>query len=132
MISLAQVAEWLARGDLPGVFDAIRIEPDLVRKHLPDRDTLLHVAGRHGQIGALVALFVAGADVNAAGASGHTPLHAVLLRGGPLAYPMVGLLVDHGADPTRTDDAAMTAIALGRQLSVRDEVQRLLEGRRSP
>ena len=60
-------------------------------------------------------LLAAGADPNAQDAAGATPLHRVLgsrLVADPAA--MVALLLDHGADPTHTNQAGTDAIETAR------------------
>jgi ankyrin repeat protein len=66
------------------------------------RNTPLHaaIAGKrdHALIGRLLER---GADVNAAGGGGVTPLHLAAARGD---VPLIDLLLAHGARPTETDD----------------------------
>jgi len=61
-------------------------------------------------------LLAAGSDPNAQDAAGDTPLHRVLrsrLVGDPSAF--VALLLDHGADPTRTNLTGLNALDIARE-----------------
>jgi ankyrin repeat protein len=66
------------------------------------------------------ALIERGADVNAVNAQGVTPLMIASARGN---LPMIGLLLEAGADPTTTSKAGKTAIDIARDNLNEDAVK---------
>jgi Ankyrin repeats (3 copies)/Ankyrin repeat len=67
-------------------------------------------------------LLARGADVNLKRAPGGSPLHHALARDNSLA--IIGLLLDHGADPLRVDDG-LTAIAMAARRGRSDVLEEL-------
>jgi len=64
----------------------------------PDDDTCLHIAAHRGDVRAVQLLLKAGANVNAIGDMGYTPLHYAASREVALA------LVSAGANPNIADE----------------------------
>jgi len=108
----------ITRYDLPGVLPILRnrtneLDPSLVHRHYPELDcgasggrmltlrgaTLLHVAAEYGFLDATRFLLDHGADVNARGDYGQTPIFHALTNHTP--NRAIGqLLLDRGADLT--------------------------------
>jgi hypothetical protein len=111
------------RYDRPGVLEILRHrtdlltarldgDPSLVHRRFPELDcgstgerrlllidaTLLHVAAEFGNPDAARLLLARGADVNARGGSGQTPLFHAVSQFEDLGLPMTELLLDAGAD----------------------------------
>jgi ankyrin repeat protein len=69
--------------------------------------TALMYAAREGADAATRALAASGADLNAAGPDGMTPLIVAIINA---HYDVASTLIDAGADPNRADEAGMTAL----------------------
>ncbi len=112
-----------SRYDLPGVLDTIQdrrealaarfdADPDLVHHRFPELDfgstgarrlllegaTLLHVAAEFGSLEAARLLLDKGANVNAAGINGQTPIFHAVTQAADWGLAMARLLIEHGAD----------------------------------
>lgn len=72
-------------------------------------DTLLHFAARWGDVEAGKLLLGAGAEPNAAGEYGNTPLHDAV---GQKKYEFVRLLLAHGASREHRNDDGLTPVDL--------------------
>ena len=81
------------------------------REDTPQPVTALTCAIRSGQPEGAAALITAGADVNAPGLYGRTPLHLAARRG---MASTVRLLLSHGADATARDEEGLTPLDAAR------------------
>ena len=86
----------------------VREHPHSALIRTEDGDTLLHLSCWAKRIDAVQILLAAGADVNARGESGRTPLHYAVYEGDPRSVGIVRALVSHGADPVAVDDNGFT------------------------
>jgi ankyrin repeat protein len=71
----------------------------------PDNDTCLHMAAHRGDVRAVQLLLQAGANVNAIGDMGYTPLHYAASR--EVALVLVGA----GANPSIADEFGKPPVA---------------------
>jgi ankyrin repeat protein len=110
--------------------DAIRhyvgAHPDCVRFRSDEGDTLLHLACWAKRLDVVLATIGAGADVNARGDSGQTPLHYAVYEGDRNSLPIVDVLLSHGADPAMIDDCGFSVADLA-NLSMTEGLSEVLE-----
>ena len=99
-----KLTDMVQRGDVNGVAQALRGDPSLVFARAPNGDTLLHRACWDKQIGIIGTILAHDPDVNARGSHGRTPLHYAVFEGGTISVPIVGVLLNTGADPSIRDD----------------------------
>jgi hypothetical protein len=110
-------ADWIAaHDDVAELKRALKKDPTLARARTGSGNTLLHEACWHKKL-AMVELFVAaGADVNARGDLGRTPLHcAVHDREAEDALPIVRFLVENDALPELEDGVGHTVAEYARR-----------------
>ena len=88
-----------------------------------DGDTLLHHVARSGGVDEADLLVASGAQINARGDMGYTPLHCAAIQGRPT---MVERLLALGADPKLRDEFGQTALTTA-QSGGHAEVARLLK-----
>ncbi|KAI9769608.1 MAG: hypothetical protein M1839_003610 [Geoglossum umbratile] len=74
----------------------------------PQGNTLLHIAVRRNHLQACKQLLLEGANVNAAGQDGDTPLHVAISRA--QSYDIARLLIQNGADPGNCNSGLGTAL----------------------
>jgi ankyrin repeat protein len=103
-----ELSDLIEDGDVEGVAAALRKDASLVERPNHDGDQPLHIACWQKQFGVIGVLFAYEPDVNARGALGRTPLHYAVHEGGPVSVPIVGALLDRGADPSIRDDNGFT------------------------
>jgi ankyrin repeat protein len=108
-----------AREDLPE-FVEMRITSIEEIGRFGDRP--LHVACIRGLMEEIAALVAAGADVNAPGENGNTPLHEAV---GQASEPVVKYLLQHGAAHSQKNDDGQSSIDLARLMG-RSELAMLL------
>jgi uncharacterized protein len=84
----------------------------------------LHVACVRSDMQEVVALVSAGAEVNASGENGNTPLHEAV---GQASEPVVGYLLQHGANPLQKNDDDQSPIDIARLMG-RSQLAALLSG----
>lgn len=131
---LDQAVADIESGAIVALRSRLAAQRTLAVARLPDEDTLLHVACHRKLAAAVEALLEAGADANARGFFGKTPMHAAVNdTDAARAAPIVRLLMTHGADLTRKDDAGFTAVDWARQevWDPQDEVLELLAAPRA-
>lgn len=100
-------------GDMAAVTGALATDPTLVSIANGKGWTPLIVACFHQRIEAVKALLDAGADPNRCAAKGTTPFMYAktrLLHQTSGHYPLLELLMEHGADCQRTDGAGLTVL----------------------
>jgi hypothetical protein len=104
-------------GDASGLIDLLEVEPTLARAKGPDDgDTLLHWACHHKERACVELLLSTGADVNARGHFGQTPLHAAVSDcPADEAWPVVELLLAAGATPGVENEGGFDVLAWARQ-----------------
>ncbi len=107
----------LEANDLTAFEALLRARPVLVRVHSEaDQDTLLHGACHRKSLRAAELLLQLGADPNARGLNGQTPLHAAVSDASAKhALPMVRILIASGAKPSIRDDSGFDALAWAKQ-----------------
>lgn len=117
--------------DLAAFERQLRELPELVTARGDDRDTLLHWAAHRKSAPAVDLLLRLGADANARGFNGRTPLHAAVNdTSAERALPVVRLLLARGAKPSIRNDAGYDALAWAKQevWEPNDELLALLGG----
>ena len=97
--------------DFAALRGRLAANPSLAAARLSREDTLLHWACHRKLAGAVQLLLDAGADPNARGFFGKTPMHAAVNdTDARRAAPIVRLPMAHGADLTIGDEGGFTAI----------------------
>lgn len=94
----------VARGDTATVSQLLDENEDLIRCENELRNQPLHEACWAKRVAAVRLLIERGADVNARGDFGQTPLHYAVRDGGDEAVEIVAMLVQAGADVNAKDD----------------------------
>ena len=98
-----ELATHVSRGDLHKIIDALTADPSLISARTAANDTLLHRACWQKQLAIVGTLLGFGADPNAPGNDGLTPLHYAVQEGRLISASIVGMLLAAGADPTIRD-----------------------------
>lgn len=88
---------------------------------LVDGEPLLIAAVNSNKSKVVLALLQAGADINRADAEGNTPLHHAALNGD---YAMCKLLLERGADGTRTNASGLRPADLTRHTNISDMLEK--------
>lgn len=96
---------------------------DINQQCYPGDDTLLHLVTRRGGVDEICLLVASGANVNAKGDIGYTPLHYAALRG---RLDVVTKLLALGADPSLRDEWGDTPLTIALAAG-HAEVVRLLQ-----
>lgn len=107
-LSVDAISDLIVRGNAEGVAVALQAAPTLLAARTVEGDMLLHVACWQKQVAIVSTLLADGADVNAHGWLGRTPLHYAVHEGRRISVPIVKLLMDFGADPALKDDNGFT------------------------
>jgi ankyrin repeat protein len=102
--SLPLIFRATERGDLQTLKQLIAENPDSVRESLETQDQPLHIACWQKFESIVKLLIQAGADVNARGDFGATPLHYAVYEGDEYSTPIVKALLNAGADPNIKDN----------------------------
>ena len=99
---------------LEDVFAAYQSHPEFLGDEIKNVNqkgavdsTMAHIAARTGRIEHLRTLIASGADIDAIGDLGNTPLHDAAMSDQPAA---VLLLLENGADPTVLNEFQQTAL----------------------
>lgn len=101
--SLPLIFRAVERGDLETVRRVLAEDPNLVNETLDTDDQPLHIACWQKYESMVKVLIAAGADVNARGDFGSTPLHYAVFEGDEYSTPIVRALLVAGADPNLID-----------------------------
>jgi len=88
------------------------------------QDTVLHTVCSWGDAEAVATLIAAGADVNAKGDQGGTPLFNAVIGG---KVDVVRLLLSAGCDPTSKNDYGRLVLDYAKNVSAPLEIVKLLE-----
>ncbi len=91
------------RGDLDTIQRLIKEDPEAVHETSVREDQPIHIACLHKNDTLVRLLIAAGADVNALGDFGKTPLHYAVFEGDDYSTKIVKRLLDAGADPNIED-----------------------------
>lgn len=118
--SLAEIAKPYELSFSPRVFTSLAARDS-------DDDTLLHRAAFRGDARDVRDLIALGADLNAAGDLGHTPLHYAVLQD---HADIAEILAESGADVTRRDEEGRTPAELAILLGHGKLAKSLRPGRR--
>lgn len=106
----------IEEGDVSALVELLEVEPRLAKASGPDGDTLLHWACHLKAREAVEVLLSTGADVNARGHFGRTPLQAAVTDcPAEEARPVVEVLLAAGADPRLRNEGGFDALAWARQ-----------------
>lgn len=108
MSNLEMFHDAVFNGDLPSVMRYLERDPSLVRQQSTDGDTALHRACWAKQVRIIGVLLGYGAEVNAKGCYGWTPLHYSVHEGRAISIPIVETLIHSGADPRQMDNNGYT------------------------
>lgn len=120
-----------ANPSLQALIDKYRYHPDFAdldmtdinQQCYPDDDTLLHLVARVGGADEIALLVASGADINAKGDIGYTPLHSAASMG---RLKVVEKLLELGAAPNLRDEFGGTPCTLA-ETGGHTEVVRLLK-----
>ena len=109
-------ADWIgANDDAAELKRALWADPSLATVRTEEGGTLLWHACWHKKLAMVQLLVAAGADVNARGDLGRTPLHCAVHDTAPEdALPIVRFLLEHGALPELEDRAGHTVAEYAR------------------
>ena len=103
-----ELSDLITRGDVRAASTALRAAPSLVTAKTADGDSALHVACWQKQLAIAAILVAHGADIDARGCYGRTPLHYAVHEGRFASVPIVGLLLALGADPHVREENAFS------------------------
>jgi ankyrin repeat protein len=101
--SLPMIFRATERGDFDTVKRLIEEDASVVHETIDTDDQPLHIACWQKYESIVKLLINAGANVNAGGDFGQTPLHYAVFEGDEYSTAIVRLLLDAGADPKITD-----------------------------
>ncbi|MEM6553628.1 MAG: ankyrin repeat domain-containing protein [Planctomycetota bacterium] len=117
-------------GNLESVRAAVDSDPGLIESRSTEGDSALHVACWQKHIDIAAFLVNQGADINARGHQGQTPLHYAVYEGDTESSQLVEILLEAGADVHAKDgllEQNAMALAVRQHLDELDESIRLLE-----
>jgi uncharacterized protein len=103
-----QLIEQIEGGDIAAVEAAVRAEPAVVGQVVDSTDQPLHIACWQKRLAIAGLLVGYGADVNAQGDNGQTPLNYAVREGDERSIPLAAALLRVGADPEIRDRAKRT------------------------
>ncbi|MEM9419249.1 MAG: ankyrin repeat domain-containing protein [Planctomycetota bacterium] len=104
------IHDLIESGSIAELGDMLHRQP----RSIEEKDDLdnypIHTACWEKQTQALGLLIESGADVNARGGRGDTPLHLAVTEGNAISLPLVSELIANGANPLIRNDIGHTAI----------------------
>ncbi|MBX2851200.1 MAG: ankyrin repeat domain-containing protein [Phycisphaeraceae bacterium] len=92
------------KGDLMALMPMVQADRAILRAKADHGDEPIHTACWQKQMLAVSFMIQQGADVNARGCNGMTPLHCALSDSDEQCVPLVAILIESGADPSLKED----------------------------
>ena len=128
---MAEIHSLVEEGYYDEVAELLSAHPEAIAMKNEIGNEPLHVACRAKQVAIAGLLLYRGANVNAVGSNGMTPLHYAVFEGGTVSIPIVQILLDHGADSSIRDAGGFSPADLAKidMTTGLGQVLRLLEDR---
>ena len=113
----------IKKGDIKAVGEVIDKNPDIINKY----EEFLHAAARYNQKEIILLLIEKGANVNARGGDGRTPLHNVVIHLYEDSREVIFSLLEKGAQINAQSNGGYTPIHFAAVVSNKEAVAALLE-----
>jgi cytohesin len=110
---IRDIHEAAYKGDVATVRAILSASPNQINARDKYKRTPIHSAAMGGQVGVVELLLDYGADINARGDNGHTPLHFYRIMSLYFDFPnadVVEVLLAHGADPNALTNHGSTPL----------------------
>ena len=133
MIDIEEFHDRIAEGATTIVQSCLVEDPTLIQVRNQFNNTPLHTACWHKHPEIIELLLTLGADINAIGFHGFTPLHYAVWDGDTFCIPIVATLLENGADPEITDGGGRkpSELAESELFEDREQVIALLRAKQS-